>query len=246
MILIFSFIVGLCLGSFFNVLLARLPRGKSIMGRSQCIQCLRTLSWFELFPVFSFILLRGKCRTCKTSIANRYPAVELITAMVVFLLVWQRGVDFVLFQPWLSILVILYVLLAFFDSLYMILPDVIIFPAIGIAVIYVIRSPMSLNLILSSLLFTAFFAILYLVSRGKWLGFGDVKLVALIGLTLGYPLGFAAVLMAIWIGAIIGIGFLLIDKKNLKKELPLGTFLCLTTIITIIWEPLFNQITRLL
>ena len=176
LVLIFAFIFGTIYGSFLNVLLWRLPEGKGIGGRSHCRDCHHQLAWSDLIPIVSFIILRGKCRYCHTKIHIRYPLVELTTGLVL-------GLFFVVRAPTLNLETVIAIFglltlvsLFFFDLFYLILPDVLIFPAIGLYALYdLTKLAQPLPYFLTALLSAGFFAILYAVSRGKSLGFGRLR-----------------------------------------------------------------------
>lgn len=234
--LILAAIGGLIYGSFLNVLLYRIPEGRGINGRSACRSCGRTLAWYDLVPVLSFIILRGRCRFCKASIHIRYPLIELSTAIVLGAYVMANpvmGLDFILAIGTLLVLTSL----LFFDLLYFILPDVLIFPMILAYALYdLLKTPDPLPFFLTGLLAAAFFAILYLTSRGKKLGFGDVKLAFLLGLIFGYPLGFMAIVLGIWLATLAALILILTRRASRKDPMPLGAFLCLAAIGTIIFN----------
>ena len=233
---IIAFVFGTIYGSFLNVLLWRLPEGKGVGGRSHCRNCQHQLVWSDLIPILSFVILRGKCRYCHEPIHIRYPLVEITTGTVLALF-------FALRQPILSLEVtitvfalLILVSLLFFDLFYLILPDVLLLPTIIIFVIYnIVKISNPLPYFLTALLSAGFFAILYGVSRGKSLGFGDVKLAFLIGLILGYPLGFLAIFGGVWLATITAVILLILKKVGLKDKIPLGSFLTLSTIICIIF-----------
>ncbi len=235
-LIILSVLGGLIYGSFLNVLLWRLPEGKGIGGRSHCRTCHHQLTWYDLIPVLSFIILRGRCRYCHASIHIRYPTVEMSTAIVL-------AFFFALRQPSLGLesiitvfALLVLVSLLFFDLFYLILPDVILLPTIVIFAIYdVTKTQNPLPYFLTALLSAGFFAILYTVSKGRNMGFGDVKLALLIGLILGYPLGFLAIIGGVWSAAIVAIILLILGNVGLKDKVPLGSFLALSTIISIIF-----------
>ena len=227
---------GLIYGSFLNVLLWRLPESKGINGRSHCRSCNHQLAWYDLIPVLSFILLRGRCRYCHKKIHPRYPLVELTTAIVL-------GLFFAIRTPVLTIETIVTIFglliltsLFFFDLFYFVLPDVLIFPAISVYAVYdFVLVPHPLAYAVTALLAGAFFAILYRASAGKNLGFGDVKLVVLLGLIFGYPLGFITIVIGIWLAALVSIGLLLGGKVKRTDAIPLGAFLVLSAITSLIF-----------
>lgn len=231
--------IGLCLGSFLNVVLFRLDKKAGILtGRSECPGCSARLRWYDLIPLFSYLYLRGNCRYCKSEISIVYPIVEFAAGLSIFSYFWVNGLTLGSGDVLSLVLIILFLLLIFFDALYLILPDKIIFPAIVIALIFdlTFQRPEFLNLVLSGFLFSLSFAIIYLVSHGQWMGFGDVKLVFAIGLVLGYPLGFFAIILAIWVAAFWGLALIALKKANLKTALPFGSFLSGATIVFIIFK----------
>ena len=235
----FVFIFGLICGSFLNSVVWRLYTGKSfLVGRSICPKCGHKLAWYDLIPVFSFILLKGKCRYCHQKISWQYPLVEIATGLV-FLLIFNNQLSMINNQLLLIINLIYYFIIASFliilfvyDLKHFILPDRIIYPAIILVLLYYLFRVLYLghwNLfippLLSALGAAAFFLLLYLVSQGKWIGFGDVKLGFLLGLILSWPQILTALFLAYVIGGIIGVGLILARKKQMKSEVPFGPFL---------------------
>jgi len=222
MSIVIVFVLGLFIGSFLNCVVYRLHEKKSFLrGRSFCPQCKHNLSWWDLVPVFSFLLLRGKCRYCKKKISIQYPLAELLTA-IIFVLVFEF---YSINLFWLVITALLIVIFIY-DLNYLLIPDSVLIIAIILTLFYLFISPVFiLNYILSGLGASAFFLIIYLISKGKWIGFGDVKLAILIGLLVGWPNIIISLFSAFLLGAIIGIGLILTGKKKLKSEVPFGPFL---------------------
>lgn len=235
---LFVFIFGLFIGSFLNCVIYRLDVRRPNLdivrpNRSFCPQCKHILSWLDLIPVFSFLFLRGKCRYCSKKISIQYPLVEILTGLIFFLifnfLALPAGGQISIFSTifWLvitSFLIIIFI----YDLRHFIIPDTVLFPAIIISIIYHLFS--NYQLLMASYLPSAFiasslFLSIVLISRGKWMGMGDVKLAFLIGLLLGFPKTIVALFFAFLAGAIIGIGLILINKKTLKSEVPFGPFL---------------------
>lgn len=227
---ILIFILGLSVGSFLNVLIDRLPKGQSIFGRSKCDHCNRKLVWRDLVPVFSFLWQKGRCRYCGRKISLYYPVVEIIT-----------GLMFVLIGDWQNILVTCYMLyvictlivIFFSDLKYFIIPDKIIYPAIGLALIFNGFNENFLNGLLGALIGGGFFLFLVLITRGKGMGWGDVKLSIFMGLLLGWPKIILALLLAFFSGALVGLGLVLSGRKTLKSEIPFATFLSIATLIVL-------------
>lgn len=227
---IIVFIFGLFIGSFLNCVIYRIESKKSFLkGRSFCPHCKHTLSWLDLIPVFSYLFLGGKCRYCKKKISVQYPLVELLTAtLFVAILNYELGI--MNYEFLFLILNSLFLILIFvYDLKHFIIPDRILFPAILVALgyIFIFNYELLSNHILSAIAASGFFGAIVLVSRGKWMGMGDVKLAILIGLLLGFPKVLVSLFFAFLIGAIIGVGLIFLKKKTLKSEVPFGPFLIL-------------------
>ncbi len=208
------------------------------MGRSECPKCSKRLGWHDLFPVISYLFLKSRCRHCKEKISPIYPVVEIITALsfVAFYLVQQS--DPVVFIFFYLVVIALLVVLIFFDYLYFILPDKIVLFLVTLVFLFNFffrRSELG-SLLLSALTLGGIFAIINLVSRGKWMGLGDAKLMFLIGLVLGYPLGFIAMTLSIWSAALVGMVLVALGKATRKTALPFGSFLAGVSIIIIIFQ----------
>lgn len=258
---IIVFIFGLAVGSFLNCVIYRLEKKESFLkGRSYCPHCKHKLSWQDLIPLFSFLILRGKCRYCQKKISWQYPLVEITTGLL-FVLIFNfqfspKG-DFWLpvgqaifnqfsifnFQNLIYLcflfLVSCFLLIIFvYDLKHYIIPNKIIYPLIGITFLYQIFKVLDFgnwNFILSALFASGFFLAIVLISKGRWMGLGDVKLAFFMGLFLASPNILAALFFAFTIGAIIGVGLILGGKKALKSELPFGPFLILGTLIAFFW-----------
>jgi len=228
------FIFGLAVGSFLNCVIYRLalPRGRSF-----CPHCKHILSWQDLIPVLSFLILRGKCRYCQKKISWQYPLVELATGLLFVLIFWHLGFGFDLaFGFWILISCFLIIIFVY-DLKHFIIPDKIIYPAIVVVLIYnALQSPaLLMRSGLAAILAASFFLIIVLVSRGRWMGLGDVKLAFLMGLFLSFPNILIALFFAFLIGAIIGVGLILAKRKTLRSEVPFGPFLVTGTFFALFW-----------
>lgn len=233
---IILFIFGLIIGSFLNVVIVRLQtEGNIVSTRSHCPHCKHTLSWYDLIPLVSFIQLKGKCRSCKGTIAWQYPVVELVTGLLFVAMVRLAFPDFLLAGYWL-LLACFFIVIFVYDLKHFIIPDKVIYPAIGVALAYnVYQHETFLQALLAGVAASAFFLLIVLVSRGTWMGLGDVKLALLMGLFLGFPAIVAALFLAFLIGAILGIGLIVARKKTMKSEVPFGPFLILGTFLALFW-----------
>jgi len=241
---LFIFLLGLCIGSFLNCTIYRLEQEKKITGRSFCPHCKHMLSWKDLFPIFSFLFLRGKCRYCRKKIGIQYPLVELAAGLI-FLLVFMFQVSSFNFQEIMQLCFMLYVLSSMivifvYDLKHYLIPDKVLIPAIVVGVIYRVfeffafSSPIG-GYLLAAIIASGFFFVIFVISRGQWIGFGDVKLAVLMGLALGMPYVLVALFLAFFFGAIIGVIMLALEKKSLKSQICFGPFLILGTFITMFW-----------
>ena len=264
--------------------------------RSYCPHCRETLKWPDLIPVFSFLFLRGKCRYCGKNISWQYPIVEVMTAVIFLLIFWEIwtpelvldmskinfGIQLIHFIYWFyiaSVLIIIFV----YDLKHYIIPDKILFPAIIISLIYLLFRALGLEFIwdlgfgywdfkilitplLAAFVASVFFLSMVLISRGKWMGLGDAKLAFLMGLVLGWPNIFVALLLAFFSGALVGLALILISGSQtsqesqtseesltfkhwnytLKSQIPFGPFLIAGTFIALFWgEQIINWYSRL-
>lgn len=223
-------VAGLVVGSFLNVVILRTRVKTSVAdGRSKCISCQTALSVRDLVPVLSFCALRGKCRSCKVPISIQYPLVEL-SAGVLFLLAFLSdgfGLSFVRDAVFISTLVVIFV----FDLRYMEIPDRFTVPAMVFALaanLYLGVGIVSLGL--GALVGGGFFLMQYVLSKGKWIGGGDIRLGALMGLMLGLPSTIAALFVAYVVGAIYAAWLLATGRAKGESQVPFGTFLAVATI----------------
>jgi leader peptidase (prepilin peptidase)/N-methyltransferase len=250
------FILGLCLGSFLNVLIYRLPHSLPITGRSFCPKCKKKISWQDNIPILSFIFLHGRCRFCHSPISIQYPLVELTTGIVtVFMVFHLRGVPQAQHHLGgvLSQLVVVYALIVIFvsDLRYQIIPDKIVYPATLLTLFY---QPLHLRgvpqaqhhlggVLLTGLAAAGFFFFLFWITHGRGMGLGDVKLAALMGFFLGFPKIIVALYLAFLTGALVGVILVLIGKKRFGEHISFGPFLTGATIVSlfygeVIWQKL--------
>ncbi|MFH1173092.1 MAG: prepilin peptidase [bacterium] len=240
----FSFILGLIIGSFLNCVIFRLHQKESFLfGRSHCFFCRKNLKFKDLVPVASFLWQKGRCGYCFKKISWQYPLVELATAVLFSAAVFfhtDAGLNidaWLILRDWLfiSFLIIIFV----YDLKHYLILDKVIWPAAIIAVIFNLGLDFSwavaLNLFLSAIAGGSFFLIQYLISRGRWLGGGDVRLGFLMGLMVGWPGVAIAISLAYFIGSLFSVYLVAAKKKSWQSHLPLGTFLTLATVITLFW-----------
>ena len=244
---IIFFILGLIVGSFLNAVIYRLYSGQTIgNGRSMCPHCKHILAPLDLVPVFSFIFLRGSCRYCGKKISWQYPAVELFTATSFTLLALHYGLQITDYGLWFSLIFVSFlIVIAVFDLKHYLILDKVLLPASIIALIELIYQSFSLhNFGLHSpliqggvgvLIISGFFGLQYLVSRGRWIGLGDVKLGIFLGLVFGLGQSIMLLFVAYFVGAVVGVGLILLGKKHLSSRLPFGTFLAFSAIIMMLY-----------
>lgn len=241
MVYFFSFVFGLAIGSFINCLVYRLNRNLSpFQGRSVCPQCKHQLAWHDNIPLFSFVFLRGKCCYCQKPISLHYPLVELATALFTLFVIYHISIYDI--RSLFYFLLIGYALIAIFvsDLLYQTIPDEIVYPAIILALIRIVATGLfgqtgSWLPLLAGLGAAGFFLFLVLVTRGKGMGLGDVKLVALMGLALGWPAIIISLFLAFLTGAVTGAILVLVGKKGFKDQVPFGPFLAGSTMLLLFW-----------
>ncbi|MCM2339090.1 MAG: prepilin peptidase [Burkholderiales bacterium] len=249
---IIFFGLGLIIGSFLNVVIFRFNTQRSFGGRSGCMVCQKKLSWYELFPVFSFIFLRGRCKGCKTKISIQYPIVELLSGFI-FLSIFLKFQDvfyfdtlnFTISYAYYVAIFSMFLVIAVYDYKHKIIPDIF---SIFLGVITFIGlflfedfafSPHipSLLQFLSGIFLALPFAFIWLISKGTWMGLGDAKLSLSLGWLLGYGMLLSAGVLAFWSGAIVGIFLLLFSKKyGIKSEIPFAPFLVLGVFLSFIFE----------
>ena len=252
------FVFGLIIGSFLNCVIYRLalPKGRprrsrlaTLRGRSFCPHCRHILSWQDLIPVFSFLILKGKCRYCHQKISLQYPIVEISTGLI-FLLIFNFQFSIFNFQNLITTCFMLCVscfmiVIFVYDLKHYIIPDKVIYPAIVLALIFNFQQfgpeltaegfSMIKFSILSAIGAAAFFLAIVLISRGQWMGIGDIKLAFFMGLFLSFPNILVALFLSFFIGAIIGIVLITARKKTLKSEVPFGPFLVIGTFLALFW-----------
>ena len=234
-LLLLAGLLGLAIGSFLNVCIYRLPLEQSLAyPPSRCMSCDRRLRWFENVPVFAWIALGGKCRTCRTPIPAVYPLVEAFTGAMFVLAAWHYGPGWLLFSRLL--LGCALIVLFFIDLHHRILPNVITVPGTIIGFILSFVTPPGwvsslIGLLLGGLI-PLVLAELYLrIRKIEGLGMGDVKMLALIGAFLGWKLMLLTLALGSFLGSFVGIGLIVARKGDMKCALPFGTFLAIAAMV---------------
>jgi leader peptidase (prepilin peptidase)/N-methyltransferase len=237
-------ILGTALGSFLNVVIDRLPAGKSLMyPPSGCDACQHRLSWLDLFPVFSYIFLRGRCRYCQAKIPIRVLWVELGTGLLTGFLFWRFG-----WKPMLPVSIVycgVLIAIALIDLKHQLILNKIVYPVAVVALIvnFFVPDLFSLHNFLFGLLGGAFGFIFLLAAaflsiallKKEGMGMGDVKMAAMMGLMVGFPNIIVALFGGIVLGGLMAIFLIIFKKKSKTDIIPFGDFLALGTIIAILW-----------
>lgn len=262
---LFIFVLGACIGSFLNVVVYRVPNELSLLTSSACPNCKNGIKFYHNVPIFGWLMLGGKCSSCKEPIAWRYPAVELLTAMVFMLTYWQIG--FTVFLPVALVFVSTMIALLFIDAEHMILPNVITYPLFVAVLIVRIIYP----IVLSGYTFSdmAYSPINQLAGYPGWavslagglfgalvgggslwlvgaiwkalrgvdaMGLGDVKMMFGVGALLGWRVTILTIFLGAFSGAVIGIALVLKSKdRDLQTQLPFGIFLGIGSIIGLLF-----------
>lgn len=233
-------IAGLLMGSFFNVCIYRVPRDQSIVKpASRCTSCGTRLAWRDLMPVISWISLGGKCRYCKSPISYRYTLVELLTGLIFVVLYLKFGISgsFLTYAILCSILIIATLI----DLDFQIIPDGLVLTG---AIFALLLIPAGLSVhwkdaLLGMLAGGGTFLLIALLSswilKKEGMGGGDIKLMGMIGLFIGWKLTALSILLSIYAGGIIGGLLMLLRKKKRGDAIPYGPFIAAGTVIAILY-----------
>ena len=241
LIILFA-ILGLTVGSFLNVCIDRLPQNKSIaFPPSHCEACQHKLAAKDLIPVFSYLRLRGRCRYCQASVPRRLFWVELATGAVFALLSWHYGLN-----PALGIMAFyacLFIVVFVIDLEHGLILNKVVYPGMVVALLLALLPQPWLtqwivtgiaNAALGGAIGFALFLLIAIVSRGG-MGWGDVKLAALIGLATGFPLVFLSIIMGAILGGIMAVALVIAKKRKRRQTIPFGPFLAVAAMITLLW-----------
>lgn len=241
------FLIGLCIGSFLNVLRVRLPLEEGFAwDRSKCRSCSAQIAWYDNIPILSFVILRGRCRACKATISWIYPVMELVTGLLV-LATWCHTRELLPTILYTVGLIVPLILISFIDLEHMIIPDVISLPAIpiGIIVQLLVTSGTWTQILLNSALgilagagFLAVVAIVYeKLRKQEGLGWGDVKLMAWLGVYFGWQGSIVILLWASVVGTVIGGLYLLVTRQSRQQPIPFGPFIAGSGVLYFFYGP---------
>lgn len=250
MLITLSFIFGAIVGSFLNVVILRLPEEETLGGRSHCTSCGHTLSAWQLIPIVSFLFLGGKCAFCRAKISPRYIIIEVLCGLLFAGSVWYLNPQtisaiFTLLVWWTAAASLLSIFVI--DLEHYLIFDVVVFIASAVVIVCKTVSAIAagssvlavLTVIGLSLLGAVVgalpFFLIWWFSKGKWMGFGDVKLMLLLGVLAGPTLVFITLLLAIFSGGIISLFLLIFTKKTMKSHIPFGCFLAPAGLIVLVF-----------
>ncbi|MDL2286521.1 prepilin peptidase [Desulfococcaceae bacterium OttesenSCG-928-F15] len=239
--LVMAFIIGAMVGSFLNVCILRLPKDESIaFPPSHCTSCDQPIAFYDNIPIFSWLILRGKCRNCKDKISSRYILVETLTALLAAALVWRFGMQPITFVYFVFVAAL--VVVTFIDLDHRIIPDIISVPGVAIGFcsagwfIGFLNSAIGILIGGGSLFALAFFYRLFTGRDG--MGGGDIKLLAMIGAFIGWKGVLFTIFASSLSGALVGLIAMAVQKKGMKLAIPFGPFLSLGAVLYIFYGPM--------
>ncbi|MDD8026711.1 MAG: prepilin peptidase [Acidobacteriota bacterium] len=233
-------LLSLCWGSFLNVVIYRLPRGLNLSHPpSTCPACRARIRPLDNIPILSYLVLQGRCRSCGARVSPRYIFVEALTPVCLAILFFRFGLgwSFAAFAVFTTALICL----AFIDLDLKLLPDKIVFPTAAVGLLYAFFRP-DMNVgqaLLGAAVGGGFlllvFGLYYLIRKKEGLGMGDVTMMVMIGVYLGWPKTVLTLILASFAGALVGGLIMAVRKKDLQFALPFGTFLAPAAYVALIW-----------
>jgi leader peptidase (prepilin peptidase)/N-methyltransferase len=239
---IIVFLFGLCIGSFLNVCIHRIPTGKSIVHPgSSCPACGNAIRFYDNIPLLSYVLLRGRCRRCRTAISPRYPAVELLAALAAFGAYARFGMSLESLVYFIFMAALLAV--TFIDLDHRIIPDVITLPGIPVFFLAALLLPSIswtnslIGVIVGGGSLYLVGLVYYLLTRKEGMGGGDVKLLAMIGALVGWQGVLFTIFVASGVGTLAGLVVMGITRGNMKLKIPFGPFLAIGAVAYVFFGP---------
>ena len=237
-------IIGLMVGSFANVCVYRIPRGDSVaFPGSHCPTCQHEIAWYDNIPLLSWLLLKGKCRHCSSKISPRYPFLELLMAVSWAYLAWHFGPTVILLQS--IILISLLWILTLIDLETGLLPNVLTLPGIVVGLVFAwwlgdIESAL-IGAVAGYAVFWSIARVFSLVMGVEAMGYGDFKLLAMLGAFMGWQALPFIVFMSSFVGAIVGTIYLKLTKQGKQTPIPFGPYLALAGMFWFIWGDIILQ-----
>jgi leader peptidase (prepilin peptidase) / N-methyltransferase len=247
---LFLFILGTAIGSFLNVVIDRLPREESLNGRSHCDYCKHTLSPLDLFPLFSYLFLGGRCRYCKRSLSVQYPLIEALTGILfvtVYLVKYRYiGVELLAYLGIVAVLIAIFIT----DLKEQVIPDELQIAFIVTALsLKILQGASVLNVagsVFSGAVVMVPILLLYYFTKGRGMGFGDVKLAFAIGFFTGWLQGLLVLYIGFVLGAVSGIIMIALHWKKMKSKIAFGPYLIMgVAIMMFASDTIFQFIKRL-
>jgi leader peptidase (prepilin peptidase)/N-methyltransferase len=217
---LYAFVWGAIIGSFLNVYIYRFHTGKSLSGHSHCLSCGIRLSWHDLVPLFSYLRLCGKCRACGCAIPSRYFFVEAATGALFTASAFVASSIPEMLYLWVVLAIL--VVIAVYDLRHYIIPDSLTISTTSVVLVWYgyqwcqgVVVFVFIHNIIAALLGAGFFFFLWFISKGRWIGFGDVKLAFPLGLMVGTTLVFSMIVFSFWIGATVSL--LMVALAHIKR-----------------------------
>lgn len=250
-VLILAGILGLIIGSFANVFILRYRTGRSLNGRSACASCGKKLAWYELIPVVSYLIQRGRCSECESRVSIQYPVVELVFGVLFALSAHVAFANSAMFIAiphlmYLWIACFLLISIAVYDIKHLIIPNGMLYALFALIFIWHVGNAyagdISIGLTFLAGPLTALpLFLLWFLSNGRWMGFGDVKFALAMGWMLGIVGGLSAFVFAVWAGALVSLAVIgisrLVSRRSgltMKSMIPFGPFLVAATLFVLL------------
>lgn len=226
-----AFILGLILGSFLSMLMPRLHHGEKgiFTGRSHCAVCKKTLRATDLIPLFSYLWLRGRCHACKERISFWYPVTELVSGLL-FAALYMQVQNWEVFA-WLAPHFFVLLFIFFYDLRYKEIHDAIMLPAVAFAFLANFWIGDVQSGLIGAAVGMSFFGLQWLISKGRWIGSGDIRIGAFMGFMLGWPMTLLGIMAGYVVGSVVSIVLLITKNATGKTAVPLGPFLVLGTVL---------------
>lgn len=231
------FVFGLSVGSFLGALSFRLPRGKSVLrGRSYCPKCRKKIAWYDNIPLLSFIFLSGRCRSCGKRISLRYPLVEFFTGLT-FLLIFIYFPQNVFYLLLLLFVACLFIAIFVIDFEHNVIPDEIVFLIFSTSFFSLLLSSVSdfYTYSLSAFGGANFLLLLHLITKGRGMGLGDVKLALAGGIFFDSAKVLFWFFLSFVLGAVVGLSLVVLGKAKFGKQIPFGPFMIVAFFLTLFW-----------
>ncbi|WP_179632165.1 prepilin peptidase [Clostridium peptidivorans] len=231
------FILGIIIGSFLNVCIYRIPKEESILyPPSHCTSCKGKLKSYDLIPILSYILLKGRCRYCREKVSIRYPMIEFLTGILYVLVYIKYGVtlETIKYIIMVSILIVIGMIDLDTTNVYFKTTLTGFIVAVTFLALHVYMGLPVINYIYGSIIGGGTLSLIILITKGG-MGWGDAEICSVCGLFLGFKLTLLMLFLSFIIGSVIGLALIALKKKTRKDYVPFGPFIVVASIITILW-----------